>query len=76
VVARQGDYYGEVVNLASRLADLAIPGEVLADDHLRRASARSSLVFEGAGRRQLKGFDQPVAVYSVFPAVAAGSPSG
>jgi adenylate cyclase len=31
VVARQGDYYGEVVNLASRLADLAIPGEVLAD---------------------------------------------
>ncbi|HEX3981545.1 MAG TPA: adenylate/guanylate cyclase domain-containing protein, partial [Acidimicrobiales bacterium] len=76
VVARQGDYYGEVVNLASRLADLAIPGEVLADDHVRRAAEQGSLVFEGAGRRQLKGFDQPVAVYSVFPAVGADRPSG
>ena len=41
VVARQGDYYGEVVNLASRLADLAIPGEVLADDNVRMAAAAS-----------------------------------
>jgi adenylate cyclase len=65
VVARQGDYYGEVVNLASRLADLAIPGEVLADDNVRRAASASPLVFDGAGRRQLKGFDEPVPVYSV-----------
>ena len=64
-VARQGDYYGEVVNLAARLADLAIPGEVLADDAVRRAAAGGPLVFEGAGRRQLKGFDEPVAAYSV-----------
>ena len=39
VVARQGDYYGEVVNLASRLADLAIPGEVLADDNVRQGGS-------------------------------------
>jgi adenylate cyclase len=67
VVARQGDYYGEVVNLASRLADLAIPGEVLADDNVRAAAGDSGLVFEGAGRRQLKGFDEPVPVYSLLP---------
>jgi class 3 adenylate cyclase len=66
VVARQGDYFGEVVNLASRLADLAIPGEVLADDNVRRAAGDSPLVFEGAGRRQLKGFEEPVSVYSVL----------
>ena len=65
VLARQGDYYGEVVNLASRLADLAVPGEVLADDNVRTAAGDSPLVFEGAGRRQLKGFDEPVLVYSV-----------
>jgi len=65
VVARQGDYYGEVVNLASRLADLAIPGELLADDGTREAASSSGLVFEAAGRRQLKGFDEPVTVYSV-----------
>jgi adenylate cyclase len=74
VVARQGDYYGEVVNLASRLADLAIPGEVLADDNVRLAAGDSPLVFEGAGRRQLKGFDEPVLVYSVLP--AAGTRQG
>jgi class 3 adenylate cyclase len=68
VVARQGDYYGDVVNLASRLADLAIPGEVLADDNVRRAAAGGPLEFEGAGRRQLKGFDKPVAVFSLRPA--------
>jgi class 3 adenylate cyclase len=66
-VARQGDYYGQVVNLASRLADLAIPGEVLADDNVRIAVANSPLIFEGAGRRQLKGFDEPVLVYSLLP---------
>ncbi len=68
VVARQGDYYGEVVNLASRLADLAIPGEVLADENVRVAAADGPLVFESAGRRQLKGFEEPVVVYSIRPA--------
>jgi class 3 adenylate cyclase len=72
VVARQGDYYGEVVNLASRLADLAIPGEVLADDNLRVAAGPGPLVFEGAGRRQLKGFDDPVSVYSVLAGPETG----
>jgi adenylate cyclase len=76
VVARQGDYYGEVVNLASRLADLAIPGEVLADDNVRAAAGDSGLVFEGAGRRQLKGFDEPVAVYSLLPPRETGGPPG
>jgi len=72
VVARQGDYYGEVVNLASRLADLAIPGEVLADDNIRAAAHDGPHVFENAGRRQLKGFEEPVLVYSLLPARQAG----
>jgi adenylate cyclase len=76
VVTRQGDYYGEVVNLASRLADLAIPGEVLADDNLRVAAGSGSLVFEGAGRRQLKGFEDPVAVYSLRKASEAALSTG
>ncbi len=75
VVARQGDYYGEVVNLASRLADLAIPGEVLADDNVRSAAAAGPLVFESAGRRQLKGFDEPVPVYSVLAVTPAVPPT-
>jgi len=74
VVARQGDYYGEVVNLASRLADLAIPGEVLVDDNVRSAAGSGHLVFEGAGRRQLKGFEEPVPVFSLLPAAGESDP--
>lgn len=67
VLTRQGDYYGSVVNLASRLAGLAVPGEVLVDEGVPTA-VRDALDFENAGRRLLKGFDSPVQVYSVSAA--------
>jgi adenylate cyclase len=64
VITRRGDYYGAVVNLASRLADLAVPREVLVDETTaRRAAGRFS--FRPAGRRLLKGFDEPVDAYSL-----------
>jgi adenylate cyclase len=62
VVARHGDYYGPVVNLASRLSDEAIPGEVLVDPGVADAVAVEGLEFEPAGRRMLKGFSEPVRV--------------
>ena len=34
VLSREGDYYGQVVNLASRLTELAFPGTVLASSDL------------------------------------------
>ena len=64
VIARYGDYYGKVVNLASRLADLAIPGEVLVDADTA-AAARDVFVFDPAGHRLLKGFDDPIEVFSL-----------
>jgi len=65
VLARHGDLYGPVVNLAARLADVAISGEVLADLAVADAVDDASLAFEPAGRRQLKGFTDPVAVASL-----------
>ena len=70
VIVRHGDYYGKVVNLASRLAELAIPGEVLVDAETTRWA--SGVDFRSAGRRLLKGYDVPVEVYSV----AAVTPEG
>ena len=66
LVTRHGDYYGSVVNLASRLADLAIPGEVLLTPEVAAAvSASNGVAFTPAGRRLLKGFDEPVEVLSL-----------
>ncbi len=73
VIARHGDYYGKVVNLASRLADLAIPGEVLVDGPTV-AAASDAYVFKPAGNRLLKGFDDPIEVFSLHGAVSMASP--
>jgi adenylate cyclase len=60
VVFRLGDYYGPLVNLASRLVDIAEPGEVLTD---RGVSDSDLISLRPAGQRSLKGFDQPVDVW-------------
>jgi adenylate cyclase len=66
VLYRHGDYYGPVVNLAARLVDEAIPDEVLVDRSVVGALGEAGgPTFEPAGRRLLKGFDQPVAVWSL-----------
>jgi class 3 adenylate cyclase len=67
VLFRHGDYYGPVVNLAARLVDAAIPGEALVDRSVVEALKDDDLAFEAAGRRMLKGFDEPVAVWSLTP---------
>jgi class 3 adenylate cyclase len=68
VLFRHGDYYGPVVNLAARLVDTAIPGEVLVDASVAEETKDEGLSFEPAGRRQVKGFDAPVAVWSLASA--------
>ncbi len=61
VVSRGGDFFGEPVNLAARLCDVAVPGEVLVTEEVAAGGAPC----EPAGRRLLKGFDEPVRTFSV-----------
>jgi adenylate cyclase len=67
LMLQEGDYYGPVVNLASRIADTAVPSEILVSDevHDELVGNGSPFAFEGAGRRQLKGFAEPVRLWSV-----------
>jgi adenylate cyclase len=67
LVARGGDYYGSVVNLASRIADLAVPGEVLVTEPVAQVVSATDSPFElePAGRRMLKGFAEPIPLWSV-----------
>jgi len=62
VLFRLGDYYGPVVNLASRLADEAVPDEVLVD---RATAENPGVTAVAAGRRSLKGFAEPVEVWTL-----------
>lgn len=63
LLTRGGDYYGPIVNLASRIGDLAVPCELLATPEI--AERAPDYTFEPAGRRQLKGFTEPVALVSL-----------
>jgi class 3 adenylate cyclase len=62
VLVRGGDYYGSIVNLASRLVDEAVPQELLVTEELAEATTKCR--FEPAGRRMVKGFVDPITVRS------------
>ena len=62
---RCGDYYGPIVNLAARIADLAVPREILVTPAVVEGTRGAPYRFETAGRRTLKGIDEPQLVYVV-----------
>ena len=65
VVASGGDVYGEIVNLAARIVDAAVPGEILVNQAVTERA--DGLRFDPAGRRVLKGFAEPVRLWSLEP---------
>lgn len=55
VVAHEGDYYGPVVNLASRMVELARPGSVLTSDDFHAALADdASFAFQRLRSRKIR----------------------
>jgi len=60
VVAREGDFFGPVVNLAARLVKLAAPGCVLAPAAIKEKA--SGVGVDDVGAETLKGFDDPIDV--------------
>jgi adenylate cyclase len=65
LLIRGGDYYGPIVNLAARLAELAVPKEMLVTPEVAAEAGSAGLRFEPAGKRLLKGFDEPVTLLTV-----------
>lgn len=65
LLLRGGDYYGPVVNLAARVAQIAVPNELLATTEVADGLVGAPFRPEPAGRRLLKGFDAPVALASI-----------
>jgi class 3 adenylate cyclase len=63
VVVRDGDVFGATVNLASRIADIAGPGEMVVEEGMVIALPRGTAAFDPIGRVELKGFPEPVALW-------------
>jgi adenylate cyclase len=60
VLFQEGDYFGQTVNLAARIADFAQSGEVLVSQVVADAGRSDGLVFDDVGAVELKGVSGPV----------------
>jgi class 3 adenylate cyclase len=63
VVVRDGDIFGQTVNLAARIASVAGPGEVVVEEGVVVALPRGTADFDPIGRVELKGFPMPIALW-------------
>ena len=57
VIFQEGDYYGQTVNIAARIADYARPGEVLVSEEVVEAASGpgTTVAFREIGPVELKG---------------------
>jgi class 3 adenylate cyclase len=66
VIREDSNVYGGAVNIASRIAGLAAPGEILVSETVRSLARTSAGVqFENRGEQSLKGIGDPVRVWAV-----------
>lgn len=64
VVFQQGDYYGQTVNIASRIAEYARPGEVLVSQAVVEASEEPGVTYTDIGQVELKGVGGPIHLHA------------
>ena len=64
IVVQGGDFYGQTVNLASRIGEFARPGEVLVSRDVVEATDGTHVRFEEIGPVSLKGVSGLVEVYA------------
>jgi adenylate cyclase len=64
LVSRDGDYFGRTVNIASRIADYARPGELLISETTAEAMA-GSIALRPIGPVTLRGVAEPISLMAV-----------
>ena len=74
MIERDLDVFGATVNLASRIADVAGPGEVLASEAVVEATGDGTFKFDRIGDAELKGLSGPIALYRVDRGVDGSRP--
>ena len=64
---RTGDYLGGAVNVASRVVNSAMPGQILLTEPVAKAASDTGISVEELGVRMMRGVDEPLALYRVTP---------
>jgi adenylate cyclase len=64
VLFQAGDYFGQTVNVAARIADYARPGEVLVSQQVADAPQEPGIAFQAIGPVELKGVSGTVDLLS------------
>jgi class 3 adenylate cyclase len=76
VVVEDGDIFGDGVNVAARLENLADPGGICVSARVQEdAAGKLDLTFEDMGEQALKNIARPVRVYHVRSQAAQPTPS-
>lgn len=64
VLFQEGDYFGRTVNMASRIAEYARPGEVLVTEEVVAAASVDGVAFREIGPVELKGISGAVTLHA------------
>jgi adenylate cyclase len=67
VIFQEGDYYGQTVNVASRIAEYARPGEVLVSQEVVDAAGAVRVDFREIGPIELKGVSSAMRLHAAHP---------
>jgi adenylate cyclase len=73
---RTGDYLGSAVNVASRVVNSAMPGQILLTEPVATAATKAGIEIEELGVRMMRGVDNPLALYRVRPALKERAAAG
>jgi adenylate cyclase len=71
VIFQDGDYFGQTVNLASRIADYARPGEVLVSQAIVDAAEGDAVTYSEIGPVELKGVSGALVLHAARNAAPA-----
>jgi adenylate cyclase len=74
IIIDEGDIYGDGVNIAARLEQIAPPGGIcLSEDAYRQVRGKIDIPVAEVGEQKLKNISNPVRVYRIDPIGAAHS---
>jgi len=74
VIVEKGDVFGDGVNIAARLEQIAPPGGIcLSEDAYRQVRGKLEIPIADAGEHKLKNISNPIRIYRIEPSVAASA---